>query len=659
MRIDSRLGRVLATLVCCAAAEAAAAVSSRDIDIGPMPSFVHLDPVTQRVFTVNPGRERFFASGTYSVLAPDGRVTTAEVSGALASSFSTKWRTLAIARMDPQQIVLVNADTLERTAIAMPFMPSKVAIAEATGKVYAIGAKPLAALPWLVPGTMSGYVGEIDPATKAVRVGVVEGFQPRHLAVDAAGARAFVAGVNYFRTGEETPGFLRVFDTASLAPMGALLDMGRRPEMMLLSRDGRSLYVGTHMDWTYPEGTSMMPRHIRAALVVVDTATMAGRLIPLPIMKDLNLHSGVMQGQLAEGRTRDTLYLNDQDQFRLFVVDVAAGSVREVAMEDFGRAVAYNPVTDNVLVALPRQAAVAVFSAAGDRLDTVPAGSPTKMGVGPPYSIAIDERNGDAYVANPHDASISVLHAVGEPGALVNMTDLWWNPEQSGWGVFIDQQGLAAFAALFVQDADGHPGWYVMPQGRRQGDGSFAGTLLRTTGPVASALANASAVGTMRIAAEMDGGSFLSYQIDGKAVATPIVRQRFTAAPRSCGWSVGTAKSANANYTALWFDAAQPGWGLALSQQGDTAFGVLFTYDAAQRPTWTTMSAGQRSGAKAFQGPMHRIGIAQSVKEIGTMALAFDDAAAGTLTYAMGAATVTQRIERQRFAPLVTECAGP
>lgn len=42
--------------------------------------------------------------------------------------------------------------------------------------------------------------------------------------------------------------------------------------------------------------------------------------------------------------------------------------------------------------------------------------------------------------------------------------------------------------------------------------------------------------------------------------------------------------------TGLWFDPAQPGWGLEVAQQGDTAFAVLFTYDANDKPAWYVAS---------------------------------------------------------------------
>lgn len=66
-------------------------------------------------------------------------------------------------------------------------------------------------------------------------------------------------------------------------------------------------------------------------------------------------------------------------------------------------------------------------------------------------------------------------------------SDLWWNPQESGWGVNVVQQLETAFVTLFVYAPDGSPTWYVAPAARitHHGTGGplFTGTLYRTRGP--------------------------------------------------------------------------------------------------------------------------------------------------------------------------------
>jgi hypothetical protein len=62
-------------------------------------------------------------------------------------------------------------------------------------------------------------------------------------------------------------------------------------------------------------------------------------------------------------------------------------------------------------------------------------------------------------------------------------TDMWWVPEESGWGVNIAQQGDTLFVTIFVYDAQGNPIWYVAPATTFQGAAKFTGPLYTTTGP--------------------------------------------------------------------------------------------------------------------------------------------------------------------------------
>lgn len=648
--------RALAALLMALSTASLAAIQTRDIDVRESAGFAFFDSVTGRTFVLMPEAGRYQWSASYAVVEPDGQVNIRSIAGATRAVFSEKWRTFAISQTSQNALVLVNADTLAQSSVTTGNAPYPLAIAEATGKAYVAGADPLPGQPWLFPGSGAGSLTEVDLRTQAVRTVPVQGFQPRHVLLDPAGARAWVIGTNYFRTAEEVPGFVRAFETASLTP-GPLVDFGRRPEMATMSSDGKTLFAVSHVPWTYPSPYAEMLRKDRAALFVLDTATMALRTILLPAVDDLVLYTPIMVGSMAQGATPNTVYVLDRNQHRLITVDVAAGTLRVSPLESFGMAVAYNRVTDNVLVTFPRFGTVGVFSAAGDRLDTVSIGAGNDVGQGPTYSITIDA-NGKAYATNGPAGLVSVLSpdTATRATAAANMTDLWWNPAQSGWGLFVDQQGTTAFAVLFVKDAAGQPRWYVMSDGKRQNDGAFAGTLYRTAGPTGKAL-QTNAVGSMRIAPETGSGSTLTYTIDGTSVSSPIQRQVF-ATGRSCGWAVGAAKSAGAkaNFTSLWFDAADPGWGLAVSHQGNTVFGVIFTYEADGRPTWAVMSNGSRRGDAAFGGTLYRVGPGASLPSVGSMSLAFGDTT--TLTYSMDGVQATRGIQRQTFAPLVSDCAS-
>lgn len=64
--------------------------------------------------------------------------------------------------------------------------------------------------------------------------------------------------------------------------------------------------------------------------------------------------------------------------------------------------------------------------------------------------------------------------------------------------------------------------------------------------------------------------------------------------------------------TGLWFNAAEPGYGVWVAQQGETMFVVLFTHDAAQQPTWYVASSVRSTngvldpGGTIYEGTLYR-----------------------------------------------------
>ena len=71
--------------------------------------------------------------------------------------------------------------------------------------------------------------------------------------------------------------------------------------------------------------------------------------------------------------------------------------------------------------------------------------------------------------------------------AASNVTDHWYTPAESGWGVSVTHQGNVAFIVLFAYGSDGEPAWYAGDAARygerMGGHPGFAGTLYRMKGP--------------------------------------------------------------------------------------------------------------------------------------------------------------------------------
>ncbi len=127
---------------------------------------------------------------------------------------------------------------------------------------------------------------------------------------------------------------------------------------------------------------------------------------------------------------------------------------------------------------------------------------------------------------------------------LWNLTDLWWNPSESGWGFNVIQHPSGVmFATWFVYAADGRATWYVVPNARPIGAGTgFFGAVYRTTGPAFCAdndpcpglPFDPAAVNVVQVGqASFDFNpfdyerAFMTITIEGKTVSRNVRRQSF------------------------------------------------------------------------------------------------------------------------------------
>lgn len=116
-----------------------------------------------------------------------------------------------------------------------------------------------------------------------------------------------------------------------------------------------------------------------------------------------------------------------------------------------------------------------------------------------------------------------------------DMTDLWWNPSESGWGVTATHQGEIVFLTFFVFGADNTAHWYAGQASytgtNGQGAAIFSGPMYQMTGPWFGTFFNPNGtsvrqVGNVTMTAFVDTAT-LSYSIDGVSVFKNITRQTF------------------------------------------------------------------------------------------------------------------------------------
>jgi hypothetical protein len=114
-----------------------------------------------------------------------------------------------------------------------------------------------------------------------------------------------------------------------------------------------------------------------------------------------------------------------------------------------------------------------------------------------------------------------------------DQSDLWWNPNENGWGIQFVQRGSTIFATMFVYDANGNPTWYTatMEGSRPNGVLTFTGDLYATTGswfgavPYLPAKLTLAKVGAMTWQKTSGDPGTLTYSVNGVNVTKSLTRQ--------------------------------------------------------------------------------------------------------------------------------------
>ncbi|MCU0694655.1 MAG: hypothetical protein MUF54_25020, partial [Polyangiaceae bacterium] len=119
------------------------------------------------------------------------------------------------------------------------------------------------------------------------------------------------------------------------------------------------------------------------------------------------------------------------------------------------------------------------------------------------------------------------------------LTDLWWNPNESGWGVTITHQEQILFLTFFIYRSDGTPYWVTAQLSRTTpGTGvtlpvAYSGDVYETRGTYFGVPFNPAQTLVRRVGAASfstsDGSSAtLIYSIDGVTTQKYIERQTLT-----------------------------------------------------------------------------------------------------------------------------------
>ncbi len=255
-----------------------------------------------------------------------------------------------------------------------------------------------------------------------------------------------------------------------------------------------------------------------------------------------------------------------------------------------------------------------------------------------------------------------------------NYSGLWWRSpagSESGWGINVAHQGDVIFLTWFTYGDTGTALWVSMTA-FKVSDGNYSGTIYRTTGPpFSAAVFDPAAVTRVAVGAgnltfsDLNNG-FFNYTVNGITQTKPITRQVFGPLP-TCTWPAAQDLSLDTNYTDIWWNPAESGWGINFAQEGDTIFATWFTYDESGLPLWLSFTATPTATPGNYFGTLYRTAGPAFYNvpfdpdnvtrmAVGSAALAFSDGNHAAFTYDLFGVDQTKAITRQVFRPPGTAC---
>jgi subtilisin family serine protease len=254
----------------------------------------------------------------------------------------------------------------------------------------------------------------------------------------------------------------------------------------------------------------------------------------------------------------------------------------------------------------------------------------------------------------------AAYNAVPNAGAASSYMGLWGNTNEPGWGLTITQHGNMNFAAIFTYDQANQPTWYAMSSCPLLTAGSCSGEMSKITGgssplvPWNGAGKQVSSAGSGTLTFDSADRARFSYTLNGVAGSKSIEKLSF---------SNGTPPFA-VDYTDIWWNPAESGWGVALTQDRGMIFVAWFSYDSKGDPTWYAASAcplaSTSTSNNGCSGDIYQLKGVSSltdiwnasnkvVTKVGSVNLSFSDANNGVMSYTLDGVVGTRNITRLPF----------
>jgi hypothetical protein len=181
---------------------------------------------------------------------------------------------------------------------------------------------------------------------------------------------------------------------------------------------------------------------------------------------------------------------------------------------------------------------------------------------------------------------------------------MWFNPNESGWGLNVIEQGDTIFATLYVYDSRGNPRWYVASQLTQSGataDGTAinSGPLYEVIGPYFGGSSfNPSnvarrQVGNMSFQVRSPGSAVVTYTVDAFTVTKNVTQLAFRRNDAS-GTYIGQITDPSVGHDPVVVTIADKGNTIAMRIQG--MFGGTCDYNGQSEQVGDVINASGSLG---------------------------------------------------------------
>lgn len=535
----------------------------------------------------------------------------------------------------PGQVTIVDTSTNAISAsVKVGVYPVGVSVNPAGTRVYVtnVGSNTVSVIDTATNQTVPVY----DPSYQNLVSGIGVGLNPWGVAVNPAGSRVYVAN-----SGSDS---VSVIDAVSNTAINTVA-VGSVPYGVAVNPQDSTVYVGNY------RGNSVSVIDAMSNIVI--------KSVPV----------GDAPYGIAVNPQGSQVYVANSGSGSVSVIDAISNIViKNVAIGNSPHGVVVNPQGTQVYVVDVDDRTVSVIDVTSNLFKV----TPFKDLVALPSYVAVypagifDWSHSPAYVTNQFGIAMPMgaigLYSFGNfvgpgiPDAPPYMS-LWWNEAESGWGMSVTQHRNLSdmiFATIFTYNDHGQPVWYVISDCPVI-SGGCNGDIYEVTGgtpptvPWDGSSKMESKVGAGTLAFTDANNGIFNFTINGAAGSKLITRQIF---------ATGDTPPP-VDYTDLWWNPSESGWGVSLTHQFGVIFATWFAYDASGKAVWYVVSNCAVAGS-GCAGDLYRVtggspltttwnGSNLVLSAVGSVAFAFSDANNGLMSYTIDGVAGSRAITRQSF----------